>query len=241
MKYVFGPLQSRRLGKSLGIGLIPAKTCNMNCIYCEANATTDATNVRREFVPLDEVLKELDEVLAEKPALDSITFSGAGEPTLYSRLGEIVDFLKSRHPAYKTTLLTNGLLLGDKILQKELAKIDLVMPSLDGSCQEEFDAITRPSPRVDFDAVVAGLADFTKQASCPVYLELFIVPGINDSDASIARFAGLLEKIRPARVQLNSLDRPGTETSVRPAPPETIRKFLASLGKIVPTETIRRT
>ncbi|MCQ2378384.1 MAG: radical SAM protein [Victivallaceae bacterium] len=241
MKYVFGPLQSRRLGVSLGIGLIPAKTCNLNCIYCEANATTHATNVRREYVPTDAVIRELDETLKNAPALDSITFSGAGEPTLHNGIGKIVDFLKTNHPRYRVTLLTNGLLLGDPVLQRELNKIDLVIPSLDASCQEEFDAINRPDPPVRFDDAVAALADFTAQASCPVYLELFIVPGINDSDASIARFAKIVAGIKPAKVQLNSLDRPGVDPALRPAPESTIRRFLAALGPVAPeVEAIRR-
>ncbi len=239
-RYVFGPLQSRRLGASLGIGLIPSKTCNLNCIYCEAKATTLATNERKEYVPTAEVLAELDDVLKDLPALDSITFSGTGEPTLHSHIGEIVDFLKEKYPQYRVTLLTNGLLLGDRKLQEELQNIDLVIPSLDASCQMELDAINRPCPHVCFEDTIQALVDFKAQARCRVALELFIVPGINDSDESIERFTRHIARIKPDVVQLNTLDRPGVDPQLKPAPEATIKKFLNSIKNVAEVEAIKR-
>ena len=136
-KYVFGPVNSRRLGRSLGVDLVPLKTCPLDCVYCEAKATTDLTMERKEYVPVDTVLAELDETLKSFPELDYVTFSGSGEPTLNSRIGDVVKFVKSRYPQYKICLLTNGLLLGDRQLQQDIAEVDLLIPSLDGSCAAE--------------------------------------------------------------------------------------------------------
>src|SRR4030043_1088255 len=107
-KYLFGPVPSRRLGISLGVDLVPHKTCSLNCIYCECGKTTNLTDQRKEYVPLDEIVNELTIFLKNKEPLDYITFSGAGEPTLYSKLGKIVIFLKENYPEYKTVLLTNS-------------------------------------------------------------------------------------------------------------------------------------
>ena len=139
-KYVFGPIKSRRLGISLGVDLVPLKVCPLDCVYCEARATTLLTMERKEYVPVDTVIEELDRTLAASPKLDYITFSGSGEPTLNSRIGDVISFLKSRYPQYKVCLLTNGLLLGDVGLQKDIAQLDLLIPSFDGSNAAEFEA-----------------------------------------------------------------------------------------------------
>ena len=115
--YIFGPVLSRRLGKSLGIDIIPFKTCTYDCIYCEQGRTTNRTSERKEYVPVDEVLQELKEVLDRKPELNFITFSGAGEPTLNSGLGRVVDFIKNHYPQYKLCLLTNGCEIGYSVTQ----------------------------------------------------------------------------------------------------------------------------
>ena len=142
--YVFGPVASRRLGVSLGVDLVRPKTCSLNCIYCEAQATTNLTLKRMEYVPIDAVIRELDEVLSRHPQLDYVTFSGSGEPTLNSGIGRVVEWLKQHYPEYRLCLLTNGFALGDPELRREIAAIDRVVPSLDASNQEEFEAINRP-------------------------------------------------------------------------------------------------
>ena len=155
-KYVFGPINSRRLGVSLGVDLVPLKVCPLDCVYCEARATTLLTMERKEYVPVDTVLEELDNVLAASPQLDYITFSGSGEPTLNSRIGDVISFIKNRYPHYKVCLLTNGLLLGDKELQKDIAQIDLLIPSLDGSNAAEYEAVNRPVSSMPFDKFISG-------------------------------------------------------------------------------------
>ena len=238
MAYVFGPIASRRLGVSLGVDLVKPKTCPLDCVYCEAGATTQLTTERREYVPVDDVIKELDAVLAQHPKLDFVTFSGSGEPTLNSRIGDVVSFVKTKYPEYPLCLLTNAMLFGDAKLLEEIAPVDLVVPSLDGSDAAEFQKINRPGAGFRFDKFVADLTAYTLNTKSRVNLELFIVPGINDSDASIARFVELVRRMRLDLVQLNTLDRPGTEKSVVPSSPENTRRFIAALSPVVPVEAV---
>ena len=239
-KYVFGPLNSRRLGRSLGVSLIPPKTCQLDCIYCEAKATTDLTCCRKEYVPTTDVIRELDEVLATKPEIDFITFSGAGEPLLHAGITDIINHIKHNHPAYKLCLLTNAVALRDESLWQDISKADLIVPSFDGSNEAEFKAVNRPEASVDFSEFVAKFTAFTRQCSAKIKLELFIVPGINDSDESIARFAALLKEMRLDSIELNSLDRPGTVENIAIPDEETFARFTKALSPIAPCTVIRR-
>ncbi|MDD3885261.1 MAG: radical SAM protein [Victivallaceae bacterium] len=236
--YVFGPVASRRLGVSLGVDLVTPKTCSLDCVYCEARATTDLTLERREYVPAAAVIRELDETLASHPALDYITFSGSGEPTLNSEIGRIAAHIKQHYPQYPICLLTNGCFLGDAMLRREIAPIDLVIPSLDASCAAEFAKVNRPAAGFDFDRFVAELAAYTHHTAARVWLELFIVPGVNDSDESIARFVEIIRPMKLEIVQLNSLDRPGAVDWVKPSPPENTRRFIAALEPVVAVEAV---
>ena len=240
-KYVFGPLNSRRLGKSLGVSLIPPKTCQLDCIYCEAKATTDLTCCRKEYVPTADVIRELDEVLSTKPELDYITFSGAGEPMLHAGITRIICHIKEKFPQYKLCLLTNAVALEDETLWQDINKADLIVPSFDGSNEEEFQAINRPEKSVDFKRFTEKFTAFTRQCGATVKLELFIVPGINDSDDSIARFAELLKAMRLDAIELNSLDRPGTVDNIAIPSEETFDRFVKALSPIAPCTVIRRT
>jgi wyosine [tRNA(Phe)-imidazoG37] synthetase (radical SAM superfamily) len=139
-QYVFGPVASRRLGISLGIDLVPSKTCSLNCVYCEAGETDALLLERKEYVPIDEVLVQLEQVLESKIRIDYLTFSGAGSDA-HSRPGRVVDFIKS-YPQYPVCLLTNGTLLGDPQLQKE--RKGPRGPFADASSQDEFEKINRP-------------------------------------------------------------------------------------------------
>lgn len=237
-KYIFGPISSRRLGRSLGVDLVPLKTCPLDCVYCEARATTLLTMERKEYVPVDRVLEELDDTLRELPQLDYITFSGSGEPTLNSRIGDVVEFIKSRYPQYKVCLLTNGLLLGDRKLQQEISGIDLLIPSLDGSNSAEYEAVNRPVPEMPFEKFISVLQSYLPEAPMPVHLELFILPGVNDSEESIARFASIIATLQVDRVQLNTLDRPGAVAGLEAANEATVRRFIAGLQKTVPVEAV---
>ncbi len=235
-RYVFGPIASRRLGASLRVDLVRAKTCSLDCVYCEAGATTCHTLERTEAVPVDAVITELRQYLQAGPELDYITFSGAGEPTLNSRIGDVIRFLKKEFPQYRTCLLTNACSLYDAALRRDLAGLDVVIPSLDASNEEEFQKINRPAPGLTFEMLMEGLQAFCSESSARIWLELFIVPGVNDSPESIKRFVELVQKLRVERIQLNTLDRPGVAGWVIPAPPETVERFRDALENVVPVD-----
>ncbi len=237
-RFIFGPVASRRLGVSLGVDLVPSKTCPLDCIYCEAGATTCLTVERREYVPIDKVIAQLDEVLKKNPKLDYLTFSGGGEPTLNSGIGKVVDFVKDHYPQYKICLLTNGCLLGDPELVREIAHVDLVIPSLDASNAGEFAAINRQAPELDFDKVLQNLIAYSKQRTSLLWLELFIVPGVNDSDDSIARFTEIIRQIGPDKVQLNTLDRPGVLDWIKASTSENTMRFIKAFEPYVPVEAV---
>lgn len=237
-KYLFGPVASRRLGISLGVDLVPFKTCSINCVYCESGATTNLTLKRREYIPCDEVIKQLDELLASSPQIDYLTFSGAGEPTLNSGIGRVISFVKTKYPQYKICLLTNATLFSDPVLLAEISDIDLCIPSLDASCEEEFNIINRPSPELNYTTYLNALIDYCQKSKAEIWLELFIVPGKNDSDESIDRFTKIIERAKPHKVQLNTLDRPGTVDWIAPSSGENTMRFVRALEPIIPVEAV---
>jgi len=229
-RYLFGPVPSRRLGISLGIDLVPHKTCVFDCVYCECGQTTDLTCERREYVPTGRVIAELDDFLAKAPDLDYVTFAGSGEPTLHSGIGEIISFIKDRYPRYRVAVLTNSALFTDPAVRAALMPADLVVPSLDAVSKEVFVKINRPSPGITAAQVLAGLLDFAREYTGEIWLEVFIVPGINDTGEELRRLKDAVAAIGPDRVQVNTLDRPGTDIRVRPASPGALERIAAALG-----------
>ncbi|MCX7944000.1 MAG: radical SAM protein [Deltaproteobacteria bacterium] len=216
-KYIFGPVLSRRLGLSLGVDLVLRKTCPLNCVYCECGSTTLLTDERREYVNTEEVLEELSDFLKTSPHLDYITFSGSGEPTLHNRIGEIIRFIKSNFINYKVALLTNGVLFTDESVIEEVKDADLIKPSLDAASDEVFVKINRPHNKLSINKIIAGLINLRNRYRGRIYLEVFIVPGINDSPEEIKLISEAARKIRPDKIQLNSLDRPPAVEGVRKA------------------------
>ncbi len=229
-RYLFGPVPSRRLGISLGIDLVPHKTCTFDCVYCECGRTTDLTCERREYVPTDGVIAELDDFLATAPDLDYVTFAGSGEPTLHSGIGEIISFIKERYPRYRVAVLTNSALLTDPEVRAALMRADLVVPSLDAVSEEVFLEINRPCPGITAGRVLEGLLDFVREYPGEVWLEVFIVPGQNDTEEEVLRLRDAVAAISPDRVQVNTLDRPGTDIRVRSASPGALERIASTLG-----------
>ena len=225
-KYLFGPVPSRRLGSSLGVDLIPHKVCSLNCVYCECGETKRLTTVRDEYVPFSSVTAELDHFLGNRPRPDFVTFSGYGEPTLHSRLGDVIAHLKAGNHEVKIAVLTNGTLLTDPQVRQELMSADIVLPSLDAVSADEFRAINRPCPELDVNSHIRGLVDFSKEFKGEVWLEVFILPGFNDSPDHLEKLRQTIASIRPTRVQLNTLDRPGVLSDLRPAGPELLNHLL---------------
>lgn len=224
-KHLFGPVPSRRLGLSLGIDPVPYKTCSFDCVYCECGATTKLTAARNEYIPVDEIISELDSFLSSNPTLDYITFSGSGEPTLNIVIGRVISYLKKNFSQYKIAVLTNSSLFSDPEVREELLLADVIMPSLDAVSENVFQKINRPASGINISEIINGLINFRKEFSAKIWLEIFIITGINDTDEEIEKLHAVLNKINPDLIQLNSLDRPGTENWVVPADEETLEKF----------------
>ncbi len=226
-KIIFGPVVSRRLGISLGVDLLPSKICTLNCVYCEVGRTTTLTLERQEFYPLEDVLAELDAVLGLNPKLDVVTFAGSGEPMLYSRFGEIIRYLKKYYPQYKTCLLTNGTLFYDPEVRAQAMEVDIVVPSVDAATEYAFRKINRNLPQNTLPQIFEGLEIFSREYRGDLQLEVFIVPGINDCDEEIYPIVEVAKRLNPSAVQLNSLDRPGTEKWTETATPSSLA-YIAS-------------
>jgi len=185
---------------------------------------------RDEYVPVTSVLSELEEVLRSSPVLDAVTFSGSGEPTLHAGIGRVIRFIKERFPSYRLVLLTNGSLFYESGLRRDLFPLDLVIPSLDAASERVFRSINRPAEGYSFENYLYGLEAFSREYLGKIWLEIFIIPGLNDVKDEIQRFRKIIEKLQPERVQLNTLDRPGTEPWVRPASLKRLEAFRNLLG-----------
>ncbi len=216
-RYIFGPVPSRRLGISLGIDLVPHKTCSMDCIYCECGKTTDLTLEQKEYVPFKDVIKELDHYLTHHPDPDYITFSGSGEPTLNLCLGQVIDHIRSKRPHIKIAVLTNSTLILNPSVWQALLKADLVLPSLDAVSKKAFSKINRPHKNVDAKEIAKGIEAFAKAFKGKIWLEVLILPGINDGESDLLELKEAIRRINPDGLQINTLDRPGTLADIKPA------------------------
>lgn len=224
-KHLFGPVASRRLGISLGVDLVPYKYCPLNCVYCEVQSTTHLQTTREAFYPVTEILAELDHFMLDRPHLDYITFSGAGEPTLNSSINEIILYIKSHYPEYKLALLTNGVLLkSDEVLQ-EILPCDVILPSLDAVSQTIYEKVNRPQSGLLVSDQIAGLIKLRRLYAGQIWLEVFIVPDITDTPAELSLLRDAIKEISPDLVQLNSLDRPGAEEWVRAASTKRLKEI----------------
>lgn len=215
-QYIFGPVPSRRLGLSLGIDLMPHKTCTLNCVYCECGRTTNLTLKCKEYIPLKLLQEELKDFLSSNPKLDFITFSGSGEPTLHTGIKEIINFIKKDYPKYKIALLTNSTLFFQSDIRKRITGVDIVIASLDAASEKNFKKMNRPHPELELHRVIEGLVSLRKEFAKQLWMEVFLVPGINDNRDELNRIKKTLSLIYPDKIQLNTLDRPGAESWVKP-------------------------
>ena len=236
-KHLFGPVPSRRLGVSLGVDLVPLKVCSLNCVYCEVGKTTNLTISRKEYVNTNEILSELDNYLSQNPELDYITFSGAGEPTLHIHIGKIINFIKGKYPNYKIALLTNSTLFYDDKVVDEIKDVDLILPSLDCVSEDIFIKLNRPARGLKSADVINGLYNLTKKYNGEMWLEVFFVPDLNDNEKEILLLKDVITKIAPDRVQLNTLDRPGTASWVTALTKEDLEK-IKDMMQPLPVEII---
>ena len=229
-RHVYGPVPSHRLGRSLGVDLVPFKTCTYNCIYCQLGRTTDLTITRREYVPVDEILIQLREKLRTGPTPDYVSLAGSGEPTLHARIGKLIAGIK-RLTRIPVAVLTNGLLLSMRDIQDALMEADLVLPSLDAGDADLFRLVDRPHAQIEFDAMVDGLAVFRERFTKPVWLEVMLLAGITGIRAEVEKIAALARRIRPERVQINTITRPPCEEFAYPVSPDVMAAFARLFGR----------
>ncbi len=239
--YIFGPVLSRRLGVSLGIDLVPHKVCSFDCVYCECGITTEKVMARRPYIPFAAIQAELDSYFSEERVIDYITLTGSGEPTLNSDIGKIVQYIKQAYPRYRIAVLTNASLLDNTDVCDALLQTDLVVPSLDAATETVFRKIDKPEKDVHIVDIIRHIAHFRHVFSGALWLELFIVPGINDTPEEIAAFRQAIQRIAPDRVQLNSLDRPGAWLGVKTATYATLQTMANALATEHPyVEVVKR-
>ncbi|MCB2208681.1 MAG: radical SAM protein [Bacteroidetes bacterium] len=225
-KYLFGPVPSRRLGMSLGVDMVPKKVCSLNCIYCEVGHTTKLTTERKEYILYDKVTSELGHYFTNNPDPDYITFSGSGEPTLNSRIGDVLQFIKKQKSGIPVAVLTNGTLLYDKRVRDELMDANVVLPSLDAATETTFQKINLPAKQLTVDKYIEGLIDFRKEFSGQIWLEVFIIPGYNDNIDDLKALKKAFIDIKPDEIQLNTLDRPGTVADIHAASHSDLEKII---------------
>jgi len=213
IEHVFGPVASRRLGRSLGIDVVPYKTCTHDCVYCQLGPTTRLTTECREWVCVDEVLSEVRTVLGTCP--DFLTLSGSGEPTLYSKLGALIDQLK-RVTSIPVAVLTNGSLLWRGEVREALLRADLVIPSLDAGDEETYRAMNRPHDDLTFEQVLSGLIEFRQEYRGEVWLEVFLLEGPLSEEPHLSRLIDQVNHMGADRIQLNTVTRPPAEAWAAP-------------------------
>ena len=229
MKYIYGPVLSRRLGASLGIDLVPSKTCSYDCVYCQCGRTTNKTIQRKEYVPIARVIEEIKTFLpAYKGKLDYLTLSGAGEPTLNSGIGEVIRSLKklSRIPV---AVLTNSSLLWRADVRDELKQADLVMPSLDAATPMAFNFVNRPGA-LKIGEIINGLVEFRKQFTGKIWLEILLVQVYNDEIGNLKALKKAVKRICPDKIQLNTVTRPPAEDCAYPLDANRLRRLARFFG-----------
>lgn len=236
MSFVFGPVPSRRLGNSLGVDLVTFKACSFDCVYCQLGRTTEQTVERRRFVPPELVVAEVGEVLASGTAVDYVTVSGSGEPTLSVDIGRVIRDVKAMTQV-PVAVLTNGSLLWREDMRAELAAADLVVPSLDAGRPETFARVNRPRGP-DFATLVRGLREFTMGYAGAVWLEVMVVGGLNDTVGEAEAIVAALEGARVDRVQVNTVARAPAEAWVEAASAERLAELAAVLEALAPVDII---
>ncbi len=227
---MFGPVPSRRLGRSLGVDIVPFKVCTLDCIYCQLGKTGQKTIERKEYVPIKSVLAELKDRLTEGIQADFITISGSGEPTLNSQLGKLIDGIK-KITSIPVAILTNGTLLYMQDVRTDCAKANVVLPSLDAGDEEGFQKVNRPHRDISIKKLVDGLCTFRKEFSGQIWLEVFLVEGYNTGPEQIAKIKTAIERIQPDKVQLNTAVRPTAEPGVKRLEAEKLQAVAAQLGE----------
>ncbi len=223
-RYLFGPVPSRRFGRSLGVDLSRPKTCSLDCIFCQLGRTGSSSVERKEYVPTDAVIAELKDWLKTDGRADYITLSGSGEPTLHSRFGEVLAFIRenSKIPAL---LLTNGTMLYLPEVREAASHATIVKASLSAWDDASYRRVNRPHPALRFAMLTAGEKAFRAEYTGKLFLEVFLIKGINAAAEEVRKIAALAKEIAPDRVQLNTAVRPPAEDFAIPLTKEEMEGF----------------
>lgn len=235
MNHIFGPVNSRRLGRSLGIDLLPRKICNFDCIYCEVGPTTNLTCERKEYVPTDSIIAEIEEYCSDLQRLksvDVVTVTASGEPTLHSGLGRILKYLKER-TGKPIAVLINGTNLDNPEVVADLCQADVVVPSLDAALEKSFRKLNRPALCLDLHEIIEGLVKFSQVFTGELWLEVLIAEGINDTPEDLEAIGEVISRMKLTRVQLNTVVRPPLEKFARPVSSERLAE-IARLFSLLP-------
>jgi len=228
--HLYGPVMSRRLGRSLGVDITPLKTCSYDCLYCQLGRTTRKSIRRERFYPPKEILQQIDQVLREGERPDVITFSGSGEPTLNADLGELVRRVKEL-TEIPVAVITNSSLMDDPGVREELLAADLVVPSFDAASEKVFRLINRPHPDLKLEKIRQGLVRFREQFGGEIRLEILLLDGINNHPDELERLRRAAREIRPRGIDLNTAVRPPAEASVRALSYEQLEKARVFFGE----------
>jgi len=230
-RYLYGPVPSRRLGRSLGIDLVPHKICTYDCIYCQIGNTTEITPVRKEYAPVKEILEEVSSFLKEETSsVDYLSLSGSGEPTLHSQIRSVIEGIKAI-TSIPIAVITNGSLLYDRQVRKDLLRADIVLPSLDAVSPEVFVKINRPHSGISVEKVVEGLVEFRRVFKGQVWLEILFCKGVNDSKEELVRMKKVVDRIQPDLIHLNTVVRPPSEKWAVPLNQKEMEEIKAFFGK----------
>lgn len=232
MKYVYGPVRSRRLGNSLGISTVPYKVCSFDCVYCQLKRTTQLTRRRKDYVRVKDIIDEVRSFFAHKPAdtkIDYVTFSGSGEPTLHRSIGTLIRQVK-KISGVPVAVITNSTTLLEAGVRRDIRAADIIVPSLDAVTQDVFEKIDRPAAGVRIEEVIEALGRLRREFKGPIWLEVMLVRGLNDAPAYLEKMKRIIDRLAPDRVQFNAPVRPPAEAWVRPVTATTLRAVRRIFG-----------
>ena len=232
MQRIFGPVPSRRLGRSIGVNNIPPKVCTYSCVYCQLGRAIEMTAERREFFPpeelIDEAREHLEAARARGDRVDYLTIVPDGEPTLDANLGRLVSGLKPL--GVPVALITNSSLMGDEAVRAEMAELDWVSVKVDGADERTWRRIDRPHRRLSFDAIIEGIGSFAARFAGTLTTETMLVDGVNDAPEQVEAVADIVAGLSPRTAYLSIPTRPPAEKWARPAAEHAIAYAYGSFG-----------
>ncbi len=229
-RHLYGPVPSRRLGRSLGVDIVPFKVCSYDCVYCQLGRTTDLTATPRSLVSASEVMREIEQWLKSGGTADYITYAGSGEPTLNSDLGEMIRATKML-TSIPSAVITNGSLLSEPDTGAAISMADVLLPSLDAGTEDTFQTVNRPDKTLSFAKMTEGLVRTSKEFPGQVWLEVMLVDGLNDSEAELQAMRDIIQRACPNKLQINTVERPSRSGNVKRVSDQTLTRALDILGE----------